>query len=173
MVSALSLPWRLSKPEPTMMHDAPWMRIGRNAWLITLVSLTLTACALHWPWTRRPAAAPPRAHAVIIAADPAVGPQPIAQYWDRNALLLDLTSISGEGEARLTPIAAQGGWPVRLEFRVRPGSIARLEVLAAQRVVYSVPGAGAPLLLKLTPGVYQPDTPGITVRWSATDGPAH
>jgi hypothetical protein len=154
------------------MHDAPGMRVGRSAWLLTLTSLTLTACALHWPWTRRPAPAPPSAHAVMISPDTAASPPPIAQYWDRNTLLLDLTRISGEGAVRLTPIAAQGGWPVRLEFRVRPGSIGRLEVLAGQRVVYSVPDAGAPLLLRLAAGVYQPDTPGITLRWSATDASA-
>jgi hypothetical protein len=155
-----------------MMHDAPWMRVGRSAWLIAVTSLTLTACAFHWPWTRRPAAAPPSAHAVDISADTAAGPPPIAQYWDRNTLLLDLTGVSGEGAARLAPIPAQGGWPVRLEFRVRPGSIGRLEVLAGQRVVYSVPDAGAPLLLTLAPGVYQPDTPSITLRWGAADGSA-
>ena len=53
------------------------------------------------------------------------------------------------------------------------GHIGRLEVLAAQRVVYGVPAQGAPLLLKLAPSAYHADTAQIMLRWSAADDSAH
>jgi hypothetical protein len=136
--------------------------------LLVLLGLNLAACALHWPWHRR--AAPPAqpVHAVIVAPDASSGALAIQQFWDRNTLLLDLSAISGTGAATLTPIK-QLGWPIRLEFRVVPGSIARLEVQGAQRVVYAVASQGAPELLRLAPGAYLPDTAQITLRWSAAD----
>jgi len=149
-----------------MMHDMPGSSTWRRFALIATLSLSVSACALHWPWKRRPAPAPQPVHQVTIAPDASASAASITQYWDRNTLLLDLSSVGGEGGASITPIQALG-WPVRLEFRVQPGSIARLEVLAAQRVVYQVPSQGAPLLLKLAPGAYRADTAQITIRWSA------
>ena len=140
--------------------------------LIATLALSVSACAMHWPWKRRPIAPPQPVHQVTIMPDAAGAATTIAQYWDRNTLQLDLTAASGEGGATVTPIKALG-WPVRMEFRVQPGSVARLEVLGAQRVIFSVPAQGAPLLLKLAPGAYDADTQQITVRWSAADDSAH
>jgi hypothetical protein len=156
----------------TMMHD---MRCGRTCGILALIamlSLNLSACAMHWPWKRRPAPPPQPVQQVTIVPDTPVAATPILQYWDRNTLLLDLTAVRGEGSATVTPIKALG-WPVRLEFRVQPGSIGRLEVAGAQRVVYAVPSQGAALLLRLAPSAYRTDTGQITLRWSAADDSAH
>jgi hypothetical protein len=154
-----------------MMKDKLCATTCRNAALLAMLSLNVAACAMHWPWQRRPHPPPQPVQQVSIVPDaPATGTT-ILQYWDRNTLLLDLTAAGGEGGAVVTPIKALG-WPVRLEFRVQPGSIHRLEVLAAQRVVFEVPAQGAALLLKLAPGAYHADTAQITLRWSAADDSA-
>ncbi|MFI4869233.1 MAG: hypothetical protein ACHQDD_07775 [Steroidobacterales bacterium] len=155
-----------------MMNDMPGSSTCRRFALIAMLSLSVSACAMHWPWTRRPPPPPQPVHQVTIAPDAPASAAAIIQYWDRNTLLLDLSSVDGEGGAAITPIKALG-WPVRLEFRVQPGSIGRLEVLAAQRVVFEVPSQGAPLLLKLAPGAYLADSAQITIRWSAAAGSAH
>jgi hypothetical protein len=137
--------------------------------------VALAGCAWHWPWVHRPAPAPHSVHEISIEAPSGADPQSvaqIAQYWDRNALLLDLTGLAGEGEVTLGPSALHG-WPIRLEFRVRPGAIARLEVQASARVVFEVPAQGAPLVFKLAPDAYGPHSAHITLRWSAADGSAH
>jgi hypothetical protein len=156
-----------------MMNHMPGSPICRNLALIAMLALSVSACAMHWPWKRQPPPPPQPVHQVTIVPEAgAAAATTIMQYWDRNTLLLDLTQVDGEGGATVTPIKALG-WPVRLEFRVRPGSIGRLEVLAAQRVVYQVPSEGAPLLLLLAPGAYQADTTQIIVRWSVADDSAH
>lgn len=134
-----------------------------------LLCLLLSACAVHWPWKHRQKPPPPLVHAVDVGGDQG---SEIHQYWDRNTLKLDLTALSGEGQASMTPIESVG-WPVRLEFVVRPGSFARLEVLALQRVVFEVPAQGKLLILKVDPGAYEPKTPSITLRWSAADDSEH
>jgi hypothetical protein len=138
--------------------------------LLPIVALCLSAssCALHWPWHHPHKPAPPQVLVVAVAADQGAS---IAQYWDRNTLKVDLTGVSGDGHATLQPIAP--GWPIRLEFLVRPGSFGQLELLADQRVVFQVPAQGAELVLKLAPGVYNPKTPSITLQWSAAADSAH
>lgn len=155
-----------------MMKRMHGSRTCRRLALIAMLALSVSACAMHWPWKRRPIAPPQPVHQVTIMPDAAAAASTIAQYWDRNTLQLDLTAAGGEGAATVTPIKGLG-WPVRMEFRVQPGSIGRLEVLGAQRVVFSVPAQGAPLLLKLAPGAYDLETRQITVRWSAADDSAH
>src|SRR3974390_852692 len=89
---------------------------------LTLLCLALSACALHWPWRRPPPPPPVPVQAVTVVSDVAGS---ILQYWDRNTLKVDLSTVSGEGQALLTPIASQG-WPIRMEFLVRPGSMQQL-----------------------------------------------
>jgi hypothetical protein len=158
--------------QSTMLHDLRYGNARRRLALIAALSLSLSACALHWPWKRPPPPPPQPVQQLTIAPDTAGTLAAITQFWDRNTLLLDLSAVSGEGGAILTPMAALG-WPVRLEFRVQPGNFARLEVLGAQRVVFAVPSQGAPLLLRLAPGAYHADTGQITVRWSAADDSVH
>jgi hypothetical protein len=144
----------------------------RNIALIAALSLMLAGCAMHWPWKRRPVPPPQPVQQVSIVSDASGPATTILQYWDRNTLLLDLSGAAGEGGASITPIKALG-WPIRLEFRVRPGSIGRLEVVGAQRVLFAVPAQGEPLLLKLAPSAYRADTREITLRWSAAEDSAH
>jgi hypothetical protein len=137
-----------------------------------LLCAGLGACAVHWPWRQRAPPAPQPVQELSIQPPAALtgsASAQILQFWDRNTLLLDLTALNGEGAVTLTAAAARG-WPIRLEFRVQPGSIARLEVQGRERVVYQVPAQGAPMLLKLAPDAYVHDTPQITLRWSAADG---
>lgn len=138
--------------------------------MVAALGACLPAWALPWPWhhhraTAR-AAAPPPVHAIDVTPGAGAAGASIAEAWDRNTLLIDLTKQGGQGEATLTRLP-HAGWPPRLAFRVRPGAIGRLTVQGAQRMVFSVPAQGAPLTLKLDPGVYVTDTASITLRWSA------
>jgi hypothetical protein len=129
--------------------------------------------ALHWPWHGHPrgASGPQPVQELAIQMQSGAS-SPIAQYWDRNTLLLDMTAVSGEGSALLAPRAGTG-WPARLEFRVQSGRLGNLEVRGAQRVLFAVPAQGAATVLQLDPGVYLASTAAITVRWSAAGDLPH
>src|SRR6202167_857738 len=105
-----------------MMQDRLRSSSCRNVALVTALSLMLSACAMHWPWKRRPVPPPQPVQQVSIVADASGPAATILQYWDRNTLLLDLSGVGGQGGASITPIKALG-WPIRLEFRVRPGTL--------------------------------------------------
>jgi hypothetical protein len=139
--------------------------------LLATLCLGLSGCAMHWhwPWHHRPNPPPSPVHYVTVESDNAAA---IFEYWDRNTLQFDLTALSGEGSATLSQIKSVG-WPIRLEFLVRPGSFGVLEVAGAQRVVFEVPPSGKNLVLKLAPGAYLPDSASITLRWSAAADSAH
>jgi hypothetical protein len=90
------------------------------------------------------------------------------QYWKRNTLLVDLSGATGSGSITLKPTEGST-WPVRLAFRVTPGSIGVLDVRGAERTSLPITSSGhAPVDLELTPGIYTPSTAQLTVRW----GPA-
>jgi hypothetical protein len=132
-----------------------------------LLCTSLAACAMHWPWQRRARPAPqPVQELLLQAADPVAAGSAILQFWDRNALLVDLTAVGSEGTVRLRTQPGHS-WPIRLEFRVQPGGMGRLEVQATERVIFVVPAQGKPLLLKLAPDAYARDAPQITLRWRA------
>ncbi len=168
-----------------MKNDLLRARTGCRAPLLpaallpAALALGLAGCAMHWPWKSRVPPPPVPVNEVAIVAgveapDPgtAAATPAITQYWDRNTLLIDMTAIAGAGAATMTPLPGRG-WPVRLEFRVVPGRIARLDVRGAQRVVFTVPQRGAPLLLRLAPSAYRPDTARISLKWSAADDLPH
>ena len=149
----------------------------RGELLAAVLGLTLApagqalAWSWHWPWHHPAHATAPAAGAarLTIRMDGASSTAAVPQSWNANTLLLDLTHLGGDGSATLTP-PPNAGWPVRLAFRVQPGSIASLEVEGAQRVQYTVPTQGAPVTVQLDPGVYVVKTPSLTLRWSAADG---
>ena len=143
---------------------------GFRAALLAALCVVLAGCATpwHWPWHRHQPPPQP-VHDVTVQSDDAAS---ILQYWDRNTLQLDLTALSGEGTAIVTPVKSVG-WPIRIEFLVRPGSFGRLQVSAAQRVVFEVPPRGKDLVMKLAPGAYGPQSQSITLRWSAADDSGH
>jgi hypothetical protein len=115
-----------------------------------------------WPWHHNaPPPPPPPAHALDISGAAASFPQ----YWQRNTLVVDLSAASGSGSITLKPVEGVS-WPLRVALRVTPGSIGALEVRAAQRTVLPISTAGAkPVDLELTPGLYTPATPEMTVTW--------
>jgi hypothetical protein len=128
------------------------------------LALGLLAACAHGPFARHPVPAPQPVDELRVEAGEGSSAQ-LLQFWERNTLVVDLRSVSGSGSATLTP-RPRAGWPVRLAFRVVPGSIGELDVKGAQRAVFMVEGAaGAPLDLKLDPGVYTPRTPAITLVW--------
>lgn len=129
--------------------------------------LALSGCShLHWPWHHQKPAPPVAVHELDIS-----GSATPAQYWKRNTLLIDLSAASGTGQIVMKP-AAGNSWPVRLAFRVMPGSFGVLEVQAAQRTVLPIhPSGGTPVDLELPPGLYRPDTPQITASWGPGTAP--
>jgi hypothetical protein len=100
------------------------------------------------------------------------GSTSVPQYWKRNTLLVDLTAASGQGQLVLAP-APGGAWPVRLAFRVTPGSFGALEVTGTAREVLQITGTGVkPVDLELPPGIYGAGTAQITVSWGPQILPA-
>jgi hypothetical protein len=54
-----------------------------------------------------------------------------------------------------------------------PGSVGEIEVSAAQRTVLPVTTQGAqPIVLELSPGIYVPKSPQISVSWGPNPTPA-
>jgi hypothetical protein len=134
-----------------------------------VVCAVLTAGCSHfsgmrWPWTHRPPAPPVAVNELSVTLESGAAAA-YPQYWKRNTLLVDLHDASQEGGVVLRPHAG-GGWPVRLAFRVTPGSVGVLEVRGEERVILSVAQEGAPVDLELVPGVYSPTTAQVTVHWS-------
>jgi hypothetical protein len=142
---------------------------GVTARGITLAALlTLAGCShLHWPWHRSAPPPPTPVHELDVS-----GSTSAPQYWKRNTLLVDLSAVSGEGHLVLAP-AAGTTWPVRLAFRVTPGSFGALEVHGAAREVLPITGTGVkPVDLELPPGIYAAGTAQITVSWGPGIVPA-
>jgi hypothetical protein len=132
-----------------------------------LAWLGAAAACSHMPWHHRPPPAPAPVHELDISGGAGAGVNTAAfpQYWQRNTLLVDLSAARGSGSLVLKP-AAGGTWPVRLAFRVIPGSIGVLEVQAAQDLTLPItPSGSRPVDLELTAGVYRPDTAQMTVAW--------
>jgi hypothetical protein len=136
--------------------------------MLTLAAVATIAAAgcghlsPHWPWHRTAAPASP-VHELDISSGGAAATYP--QSWQRNTLVVDLSSVSGSGAITLKP-AAGTTWPVRLALKITPGSVGELDVRGAQRVVVPVtPAGGKPVDLELAPGVYVSSTPELTVSW--------
>jgi hypothetical protein len=144
----------------------------RAAPLFAAASLLVLAGCGHMPWQHK---APKRAEAVSVLVEFAADGVPtnvFPQYWKRNTLVVDLTTAaSGGGAVTLRPREGEK-WPVRLAFRVMPGSMGILEVQADQRLLMPVTREGTrPVDLELVPGVYTSKTPQITVKWEALKPP--
>jgi hypothetical protein len=125
-----------------------------------LCLLALTGCS-YMPWSKKAAAAPVPVNEIAITGAQATA---FPQYWKRNTLVIDLQSASGSGSVTLQP-GASGKFPVRVAFRVMPGSIGLLEVQADQRMLLPVTKEGTKAVdLELVPGVYTPKSPQSIVR---------
>lgn len=142
---------------------------ARAATRLILIAMAagLGACShVHnlWPWHHAPAPPEPATNELVVVAAQGVSAPVLAQTWDRNALRVELTGLAGEGELQLRP-APGHGWPIRLEFAVRPGSFKHLEVRGEQRVIMSVPDTGGVSVLPVPQGVYAPATAELTLRY--------
>ena len=150
-----------------MRHEHPQSTALHALALLTVVAL-LAGCAWRLPWRKPAMAAPAPIVELRVEADEGNALPTVLQFWNRNNLRVDLGSVSGKGSLRLRP-SAVNGWPMRIEFAVRPASVARLEVRGDKRVVFSVtqtPGPdGALQVLQLGAGVYTAATPALTVSW--------
>ncbi|HUO18582.1 MAG TPA: hypothetical protein VMU44_02355 [Steroidobacteraceae bacterium] len=148
------------------MHSRLARGTARGVTLAAL--LTLAGCShLHWPWHRAPPPPPAAVHELEVSGSTAA-----PQYWKRNTLLVDLSAASGAGRLVLTP-AAGGAWPVRLAFRVLPGSFGALEVRGAAREVLPITATGVkPVDLELPPGIYAAGTAQLIVSWGPQIAPA-
>jgi hypothetical protein len=141
---------------------------------LLLTTLSLAGCShlpsMHWPWHRKPAPPPPEVHELDETGDAGAAVS-FPQYWLRNTLIVDLQGASGSGNVVLKP--RQGtGWPVRIAFKVMPGTIGELEIKARQRSVLPVTTEGAkPIVLELSPGAYFSKTPQIVVSWGPNPTP--
>jgi hypothetical protein len=146
----------------------PPLRAGARLGLIAALAL-LGACSHMqklWPWHHAATApAPPVTELEVIAPAGATAPV-LVQTWDHNALRVALDGLTGEGEFTLRPVQHHV-WPIRLEFSVRPGAFAHLEVRGEQRVIMNVPTSGAVAVLPVPQGVYAPATKGLTLRYGS------
>jgi hypothetical protein len=145
------------------------MRRIRVGFAAAVVTAALTAGCSHfsemrWPWTHRPPPPPVAVSELSVTLESGAAAA-YPQYWKRNTLLVDLHDASQEGGVVLQPRVG-AGWPVRLAFRVTPGSIGVLEVLGEQRLILPVAQEGAPVDLELAPGVYTATTAQLKVHWS-------
>jgi len=137
--------------------------------------------SMHWPWHQPPPPPAPPVHELDISAGAGAGASvgsggsgaasAYPQYWNRNTLVVDLAAASGSGSITLKP-AAGSAWPVRLAFRVTPGSVGLLSVRADQRLVIPItPAAGKPIELELAPRMYTSKTPQMLVSWGPNSPP--
>jgi len=63
--------------------------------------------------------------------------QAFPQYWKRNTLVVDMQGAASTGKLTLKPRAG-ATWPVRLAFRVSPGTLGLIEVRADQRMLIPI-----------------------------------
>jgi hypothetical protein len=141
-----------------------------RALALLVTALGTTGCShLKWPWHHEPPPPPKPVHVLDVSGTGASAV--LGQYWKRNTLILDMTAASGSGSLTLRPPA--DGWPVRVALRVTPGALGELDVRGGERVVLPImPGAGKPVDLELSPGVYSPKTTEVTVAWGPAASPA-
>ena len=163
---------------------------------ISLIMATLAGCSslrmpdvnmpkLRWPFSAKPVPAPEPVDEVIFEA-PAVAPgaagavadvpaavSAFPQYFKRNTLIIDMTAVAGSGSVLLRP-KTPAGWPMRVAFRVKPGSFEALEVRADQRVLLPLTASSTRPTqdLLLPPGSFQVRTESMLLRWGATVPPA-
>lgn len=131
-----------------------------------LVAGCATARSL-WPFGGRTAAAPQPVNELLVS-HAGSGASQVAQFWERNTLVVDLSGVAGEGRMLLRR-QPDHSWPMRIAFRVPPGRFAMLEVRGAQRVAWPVAAAGeGAVTVDLPAPVYDDGTPELNVSWGAT-----
>jgi hypothetical protein len=147
------------------------VRAGAVPVLASCLAMMLAACG-HLPWGAKTDAPPERVNELIETASDGTPTNAFPQFWKRNTLVVDLGTAAPTGGTLVLKPKEGGKWPVRLAFRVMPGSIGLIEVQADQRLLMPVTREGTrPVDLELVPGVYTATTPQITVKWQAVTPP--
>jgi hypothetical protein len=143
---------------------------NRAACAAIAATLLLSGCAslrAHWPFGGHGAAAPQPVAELVVELPGQGAPPVVLQYWERNTLIVDLTSVAGTGRVTLRP-NDERGWPMRIAFRMSPRRFEVLEVRGAERVLLPVAtGSNDPVTAGLPPGAYGTDTNELLVSWGA------
>jgi hypothetical protein len=143
---------------------------NRAACAVVAASLLLGGCAsvrAHWPFRHHGVAAPQPVAELLVQLPGQGAPPVVLQYWERNTLIVDLTSVAGAGSVTLRP-NAERGWPMRIAFRMSPRRFEVLEVRGAERMLLPVAaGSSESVTAELPPGLYGADTPQLMVSWGA------
>lgn len=140
-------------------------------WAVAATVLLLAGCG-SMPWGKKPPQPPvPVTELVELAAD-GTPTHAFNQYWKRNTLVLDMQGAATQGSIVLK--RREGAkWPVRIAFRVTPGSVGLLEVRGDQRMLIPVTREGTQAVdLELVPGVYTANTQQIGVSWEPLRQPS-
>jgi hypothetical protein len=131
---------------------------------LAMLALTLCACS-HMPWHKKPAEPPGSVHELLEVAEDGTRTNAFPQYWVRNTLVIDMQGAASAGQFILKPRGGHG-WPMRLAFRAKPGTLGLIEVRAEQRMLIPVTREGvAAVDIELAPGVYAAKTEQMAVRW--------
>lgn len=144
---------------------------GKAAGVLVL-TIVLAGCSHlpQWPW-RHKETPPPQVHELDETSEGGAAAS-FPQYWMRNTLVVDLQGVSGTGSVTLKP-REHTEWPIRIAFKVTPGSVGEIEVKAVQRVILPITTTGTkPVFLELTPGTFSMKTPQIVVSWGPISTPA-
>ena len=134
--------------------------------------LAITACSSYtvsmgWPPIhKKPKPVPEEVHELnLVNADGS--PASFPQTWKRNALVIDLTGVSGAGSVAAR-LPEETTWPVRMAVRVRPGSVGQVEIQGEERSVLPVSNEGTSNLdLEIGPSLYTAKTAAIYISWGA------
>ena len=118
----------------------------------------------HLPWRKAPPTPPVIVNELPVTTIDGSAATAVPQYWNRNTLRVDLTGMAGAGTLQLAP-SGVNGWPLRIEFAVRPGGMQQLEVTGDKRVVFTIAASGEPQLLALGAGAYTATTKQLILRW--------
>jgi hypothetical protein len=140
-------------------------------WALAAAAALLAGCGML-PWGKQPPQSPVPVNELVELASDGTPTHAFNQYWKRNTLVLDMQGAATQGSIVLK--RRDGAkWPVRLAFRVTPGSVGLLEVRGDQRMLIPVTREGTQAVdLELVPGVYTPNTQQITVMWEPLRQPS-
>ena len=140
-------------------------------WACAAAAVLLTGCGML-PWGKQSPQSPVPVNELVELAADGTPTHAFNQYWKRNTLVLDMQGAATQGSIVLKR-RDRGKWPVRLAFRVTPGSVGLLEVRGDQRMLIPVTREGTQAVdLELVPGVYTPNTQQITVMWEPLRQPS-
>jgi hypothetical protein len=140
-------------------------------WALAASVLLLSGCGML-PWGKKAPQSPVPVNELVELATDGTPTHAFNQYWKRNTLVLDMQGAATQGSIVLK--RREGAkWPVRLAFRIMPGSIGLLEVRGDQRMLIPVTREGTQAVdLELVPGVYTANTAQIGIMWEPLRQPS-